>query len=158
MKIGNRVFENYTYVMAIVNLTPDSFWQGSRNTSDSVLYAVERAVRDGASVIDLGPQSTRPGYTEISAEDEIERFAKPLELVKRNFEVPVSVDTYFEKSAKVALELGADMINDIWGLTHDAGMAKPLPHMMRRSVSCTTRNIRFRGIFGSRYKAFWRAV
>ena len=124
MKIGNRVFENYTYVMAIVNLTPDSFWQGSRNTSDSVLYAVERAVRDGASVIDLGPQSTRPGYTEISAEDEIERFAKPLELVKRNFEVPVSVDTYFEKSAKVALELGADMINDIWGLTHDAGMAK----------------------------------
>ena len=54
MKIGNRVFENYTYVMAIVNLTPDSFWQGSRNTSDSVLYAVERAVRDGASVIDLG--------------------------------------------------------------------------------------------------------
>jgi len=81
-------------------------------------------VRDGASVIDLGPQSTRPGYTEISAEDEIERFAKPLELVKRNFEVPVSVDTYFEKSAKVALELGADMINDIWGLTHDAGMAK----------------------------------
>ena len=73
-----------------------------------MLYAVERAVRDGASVIDLGPQSTRPGYTEISAEDEIERFAKPLELVKRNFEVPVSVDTYFEKSAKVALELGAD--------------------------------------------------
>lgn len=123
MKIGNRIFENYTYVMAIVNLTPDSFWQGSRNTVDTVLYTVERAIKEGAAVIDLGPQSTRPGYTEIPPEEEIARFEKPLELVKRNFDIPVSVDTYFAESARAALQLGADMINDVWGLSHDADMA-----------------------------------
>jgi dihydropteroate synthase len=88
------------------------------------LFTAEKAIKDGASIIDIGPQSTRPGYTEIPAEQEIERFAKPLELLKKNFDVPVSVDTYFSKSAKAALELGADMINDVWGLTYDEDMAK----------------------------------
>jgi dihydropteroate synthase len=124
MVIGNKQFTNYTYVMAIINLTPDSFWKESRNTVDSVLFSVEKAIKDGAAVIDIGPQSTRPGYVEISAEEEIARFEKPLELIKRNFDVPVSVDTYFSKSAKAALQLGADMINDVWGLTHDEDMAK----------------------------------
>ena len=63
MKIADKVFENYTFVMAIVNLTPDSFWKESRTAEDGVLFAVERAVKYGASVIDLGAQSTRPGYT-----------------------------------------------------------------------------------------------
>lgn len=124
MIIGNKKFENYTYVMAIVNLTPDSFWHESRNTVDSVLYTVERAIKDGASIIDIGAQSTRPGYVEVSAEEEIRRFEKPIELIKKNFDIPLSVDTYFSKSAKSALELGADMINDIWGLTHDEDMAE----------------------------------
>lgn len=124
MIIGNRVFENYTYVMAIINLTPDSFWKESRKTCDNVLFAVEKAVKDGAAVIDIGAQSTRPNYAEVSADEEIFRFEKPLELIKKNFAVPVSVDTYFSKSARVALETGADMINDIWGLTHDKDMAR----------------------------------
>jgi dihydropteroate synthase len=124
MIIGNKNFENYTYVMAIINLTPDSFWKGSRNTCDSVLFACEKAIKDGAAIIDLGAQSTRPGYVEVPPEEEIARFEKPLQLIKRNFDVPVSLDTYFSKSAKVALELGADMINDVWGLTHDEDMAK----------------------------------
>ncbi|MFQ7077317.1 MAG: dihydropteroate synthase [Christensenellaceae bacterium] len=67
--------------MAIVNLTPDSFWQEVGILRQRAV-AVERAVRDGASVIDLGPQSTRPGYTEISAEDEIERLPSRLNLSK----------------------------------------------------------------------------
>lgn len=124
MIIGKSVFENYTYVMAIINLTPDSFWHESRKTADDVLFAVEKAVKAGASVIDLGAQSTRPGYTEVSADEEISRFSRPLELIKANFDVPVSVDTYFSKSAKAALISGADMINDVWGLTHDEDMAK----------------------------------
>lgn len=126
MKIGGRVFENYTYVWAIINLTPDSFWKESRKTSDNVLFAVEKAIKDGAAVIDLGAQSTRPGYTEVSAEEEISRFELPLRLIKERFDIPVSVDTYFSKSARAALELKTDLINDIWGLTHDEDMARTI--------------------------------
>jgi dihydropteroate synthase len=124
MIIGNRKFENKTYVMAIINLTPDSFYAGSRNTEYTVLKNVERAIADGASIIDIGAQSTRPGYVEVSADTEISRFEKPIEMIKREFDIPVSVDTYFSKSAKVALELGADMINDVWGLTYNSDMAE----------------------------------
>ncbi len=124
MIIADRKFENYTYVMAIINLTPDSFFADSRKDEYTVLKAVEKAVKDGAAVIDIGAQSTRPGYTEISAEEEISRFEKPLRLIKQNFGVPLSVDTYFAKSAEAALELGADMINDVWGLSHDNAMAE----------------------------------
>lgn len=124
MIIGNKKFEDYTYVMAIVNLTPDSFWKMSRNDEYTVLKTVERAVSEGAAVIDIGAQSTRPGYTEVSAECEISRFERPLQLIKKNFDIPVSVDTYFSKSAEAALFMGADMINDIWGLTHDEDMAE----------------------------------
>lgn len=118
MIIGNRVFENYTYVMAIVNLTPDSFFAPSRKNEYTVLKAVEKAVEEGASVIDLGAQSTRPNYTEVPAKIEISRLLRPLELIKKNFDIPVSVDTYLPQCAEVALDMGADMINDIRGLTH----------------------------------------
>ena len=124
MKIGSRVFEDYTYVMAIVNLTPDSFFAPCRKDEYTVLKAVERAVKEGASVIDLGAQSTRPNYVEVSVDEELARLLHPLEAIKKNFDIPVSVDTYFSKCAKAALEAGADMINDVWGLTHDGDMAE----------------------------------
>ena len=126
MKIGDKVFENYTYIMAIINLTPDSFFAPSRKNEYTVLKSVEQAIEDGAQVIDLGAQSTRPNYTEISADEEISRLARPLEEIKKNFDIPVSVDTYFSKCASVALDIGADMINDIWGLTHDEDMAQTI--------------------------------
>lgn len=126
MIIGNGRYENYTYVMAIINLTPDSFWRGSRNDEYTILKTVEKAIKDGAGIVDIGAQSTRPGYTEVSAGEEISRFERPLELIKKNFQIPVSVDTYFSKSAKAALEAGADMINDVWGLTHDSDMAETI--------------------------------
>lgn len=123
MKIGNRIFENYTFVMAIINLTPDSFWKGSRVGVDEVLFAAERAIKEGAAVLDLGAQSTRPNYREVGADEELKRLLKPLELIKADFDIPVSVDTYFPEVAKAALDCGADMINDIWGLTR-GDMAK----------------------------------
>lgn len=126
MIIGNKEFKNYTYIMAIVNLTPDSFFAPSRKDGYTVLKTVERAVKDGAAIIDIGAQSTRPNYTEVSADEEISRFEKPLEQIKRNFDIPVSVDTYFAKSAEAALSIGADMINDVWGLTHDKTMAETI--------------------------------
>lgn len=124
MIVGTQSFKNRTYVMAIVNLTPDSFFAGSRATRDDVLFRVERAVKDGAAIIDLGAQSTRPNYTEVDADEEISRLEKPLCDIKREFDIPVSVDTYFSKCARFALDAGADMINDIWGLTHDNDMAE----------------------------------
>lgn len=123
MIIKDKEFKDKTYVMAIINFTPDSFWAASRKNCDDVLFAVERAVKDGAALVDLGAQSTRPGYTEVDAKEEIRRLEKPLYLVKKNFDIPVSVDTYFSECAEAALSLGADMINDIWGLTHDGNMA-----------------------------------
>ena len=124
MIIGNKKFENYTYIMAVINLTPDSFFAPSRKNEYTVLKAVERAVKDGASVIDLGAQSTRPDYAEISADEEMARLLPSLEAVKKNFDIPVSVDTYFSRCAKEALDAGADMINDVRGLTHDSDIAK----------------------------------
>lgn len=126
MKIGGSEFKNRTFVMAIINLTPDSFYAASRKNCDNVLFAAEQAVKDGASVIDVGAQSTRPGFVRISADEEIARFAKPVEMIKKRFKIPVSVDTFYSKSARAALEAGADMINDVWGLTYDAGMAKTI--------------------------------
>ena len=118
MKVGNKIFENYTYVMAIINLTPDSFFKPSRKNEYTVLKAVEKAIEEGAAVIDLGAQSTRPNYTEVPAKIEISRLLRPLEGIKKNFDIPVSVDTYLPECATVALDMGADMINDTWGLSH----------------------------------------
>lgn len=124
MIVGGQSFKNATFVMAIINLTPDSFWSASRATQDDVLFRAERAIKDGAAILDLGAQSTRPSYSEVSADEEISRLEKPLAAIKREFGIPVSVDTYFSKCARAALEIGADMINDIWGLTHDKDMAE----------------------------------
>lgn len=123
MVIAGRTFENYTYVMAIINLTPDSFYAESRVKGDEALFRVEKAIKDGAAVIDLGAQSTRPGYVGVSAEEELSRLEKPLAAIKKNFDIPVSVDTYYPSVAKAAFALGADMLNDVWGLSHD-GMAE----------------------------------
>lgn len=117
MKIANKAFENYTFVMAIVNLTPDSFYSGSRATEDDVLFRVERAIKEGAAVVDLGAQSTRPGYEEVGEEEELSRLEKPLIAIGKNFDIPISVDTYFPSVARAALQAGADMINDIKGLS-----------------------------------------
>lgn len=126
MIVGGQSFENATFVMAIINLTPDSFWADSRATQDDILFRAERAIKEGAAILDLGAQSTRPNYTEVSADEEISRLEKPLAAIKREFNIPVSVDTYFSKCARTALDLGADMINDIWGLTHDRDMAETI--------------------------------
>ncbi|MGN0806151.1 MAG: dihydropteroate synthase [Candidatus Coproplasma sp.] len=123
MIIADKKFENYTYVMAIINLTPDSFYSPSRTLSDDVLFRAERAIKDGAAILDLGAQSTRPGYKEVPPEEELARLEKPLEAVLKNFDIPVSVDTYFPKVAKAAFDMGAHLLNDIWGLTAE-GMAE----------------------------------
>jgi len=127
MKIGNKEFdlENNTYVMGILNLTPDSFSDGgSYNNMEKVINRVHEMIKEGADIIDIGGESTRPGYTVISEEEEIERIVPYLREIKKRFDIPVSIDTYKAKVALETIKEGADMINDIWGLKRDKGMAE----------------------------------
>lgn len=127
IKIGNRVFdtETRTYIMGILNVTPDSFSDGGRfNSFDRALAHVEQMAAEGADIIDVGGESTRPGHQQISAEEEVERTAPVIEKIKARFDIPVSIDTYKTEVARAALEAGADMINDIWGLKYDRELAE----------------------------------
>ena len=126
MKIGNRSFEeqNHTYLMGILNVTPDSFSDGGRFVElDRGLFRVQEMIREGMDILDIGGESTRPGYQMISSEEEIERIVPVIEAVKKEFDIPVSLDTYKSEVAKAGIEAGADLINDIWGLQYDGNMA-----------------------------------
>ena len=127
MRIGSRDFATtgHTYIMGILNVTPDSFSDGGKfNQIDAALKHAEEMIGDGADVIDIGGESTRPGYTKISDEEEIDRVVPVIEAVKKEFGIPISVDTYKSGVAEAAAEAGADLINDIWGLKYDARMAE----------------------------------
>lgn len=125
MIIGNKEFGNHTYVMGILNVTPDSFSDGGKfNNIDSALKHTEQLINDGADIIDVGGESTRPNYTKISDEEEIERVVPVIEKIKADFDVPVSIDTYKSKVAAAAVGAGADLVNDIWGLKYDKNMVE----------------------------------
>lgn len=124
MRIGNKTFENGTYIMGIMNFTPDSFYGASRVKEKEVLQRAEKMIIDGASVLDLGAQSTRPNYFPVSASDEISRLLFAVEAIKSEFDIPVSIDTDKCVVARVMLANGADMINDIWGLQQDELMSQ----------------------------------
>lgn len=126
MRIGQRVFEDNgkTYIMGILNVTPDSFSDGGNYTNrDAIRKQVEKMIAEGADIIDIGGESTRPGYTLISDEEEIARVVPAIELVRAEFDVPISLDTYKSGVARAGLAAGADLINDIWGLQYDSNMA-----------------------------------
>ncbi len=126
MRIGSRDFatSGHTYVMGILNVTPDSFSDGGKfNQMDAALKHAEEMIADGAAILDIGGESTRPGYTKISDEEEISRVVPVIEAVKKEFDIPISVDTYKSGVAKAAAEVGADLVNDIWGLKYDDHMA-----------------------------------
>ncbi len=123
--IGNREFSCKTHIVGILNLTPDSFSDGGLFAdNDAILYRTQEMIAQGAAVIDIGGESTRPGYTPISEKEETQRVLPALQLIKSNFDIPVSVDTYKYGVALAALENGADMINDIWGFKKSPDIAK----------------------------------
>lgn len=128
MRIGSRDFATtgHTYIMGILNVTPDSFSDGGKfNQIDAALKHAEEMIGDGADVIDIGGESTRPwGYTKISDEEETGRVVPVIEAVKKEFGIPISVDTYKSGVAEAAAQAGADLINDIWGLKYDPHMAE----------------------------------
>ena len=113
-----------TLIMGILNGTPDSFSDGGRyNTSDAAVAHAKQMIEHGADIIDVGVESTRPGHTQISVADEIERMKEILLPVLEVSTVPVSVDTYRAETADFALSHGAHILNDIWGLKYDKDMA-----------------------------------
>lgn len=127
MRIGTKEFdvEHKTYVMGILNVTPDSFSDGGNyNQLDTALRHTQEMIEAGVAIIDVGGESTRPGYMQISDEEEIERTVPVIEAIKKNFDIPVSSDTYKSRVALATAQAGADLINDIWGLKYDPNMAK----------------------------------
>jgi dihydropteroate synthase len=113
-----------TYVMGIINVTPDSF--SDDGVAGDPETAIEQAVRmeaEGADVIDVGGMSTRPGHTEISVEEEKDRVMMVLPAIVERVGVPVSIDSYRHDVAAAAIEAGATIINDVWGLRRDPRLA-----------------------------------
>ena len=136
MRIGNHEFDikNDTYIMGILNVTPDSFSDGGRfNQLDAALAHTKQMIEEGATIIDVGGESTRPGYTKISDEEEIGRVVPVIRAIKEQFDIPVSIDTYKSAVAEAAIEAGADLVNDIWGLKYDPKMADVIA---RHDVAC----------------------
>ncbi|GEK59810.1 dihydropteroate synthase [Marinococcus halophilus] len=118
-------FSKKTFVMGILNVTPDSFSDGGRYSEvERAVVQAEKLVEDGADIIDIGGESTRPGATFVEAEEEQRRILPVLEALRGRIGVPVSVDTYKASTAEAALRAGADIINDVWGAKADPDMAR----------------------------------
>ena len=127
MKIGNRTFTfgKKVYIMGILNETPDSFSDGGKfDTLEHAMAQVEKMIEEGADLIDVGGESTRPGHQQITEDEEIARVVPVIQKIKEKYDIPVSIDTYKSRVAEAALEAGADMLNDIWGFLYDEKMAE----------------------------------
>lgn len=114
-----------TYVMGILNVTPDSFSDGgSYDTPEAAVKWAKEMVEHGADIIDVGGESTRPGHTPVSADEEIERVVPVISLLSKELNVPISIDTSKAVVAQKALEAGASIVNDVWGFQQDENIAK----------------------------------
>lgn len=120
-------YSKRTYIMGILNVTPDSFSDGGDfNNIDNAINHAKEMVKEGVDIIDLGGESTRPGHKYVEADEEIKRVIPVIKELKKEVNVPISVDTYKAKVADEALKLGVEMINDIWGLKKDKDMASTI--------------------------------
>ena len=149
MIIGNRDFDtkNHTYIMGILNVTPDSFSDGGNYTVvDKALFRVEEMIKEGVDILDIGGESTRPGYQQISIAEEIDRVVPVIERIKKNFDLPISLDTYKSEVAFNGIKAGADMINDIWGLKADDKMARIIAD---NQVACCLMHNRNEAVYNS---------
>ncbi|WP_042275183.1 dihydropteroate synthase [[Clostridium] dakarense] len=113
-----------TYIMGILNVTPDSFSDGGNfNSLETAIKHAKDMINEGADIIDLGGESTRPGHKYVDEDEELRRIIPVIKELKKEIQVPISVDTYKSEVADGALKLGVEMINDIWGLRKDENMA-----------------------------------
>lgn len=136
MRIGGKEFDlkKNTYIMGILNVTPDSFSDGGRYDGlDRAIEHAKQMIQEGVDIIDVGGESTRPGHVQITEEEEIARVVPVIKKLKEEFDIPVSIDTYKSAVAAAAIEAGADLVNDIWGLKYDPEMAGLIA---RTGVAC----------------------
>lgn len=118
-------YKKETFVMGILNVTPDSFSDGGKfNSVNRAVQHAKEMVANGAKIIDIGGESTRPGYTRITDEEEIARVVPVIEALVKEVPAILSIDTYKSAVARAAVEAGAHMINDIWGAKADPEIAK----------------------------------
>ena len=171
MKIGKYEFDllHKGYIMGILNVTPDSFSDGGKYQSvDLALKQAERMIEEGAAILDIGGESTRPGHKKITDQEEIERLVPVIEPIKNNFEIPISLDTYKYEVSKAGIAAGADMINDIWGFKGDPKMAETAAALRVPCCVMHNRNLEThpyhnpledRSIQGNHYQLrFWRSA
>ena len=126
MIIGGHSFDtgNKCYIMGILNVTPDSFSDGGKwDSLDAAVRHAEEMIKDGADIIDVGGESTRPGHTAISDSEEIDRVVPIIEALRSRIGSPVSIDTYKSAVADAGLRAGAAIVNDIWGFKRDPEIA-----------------------------------
>lgn len=126
MKIGHKEFSFYNqgYIMGILNVTPDSFSDGGKFVMvDEARRQVRKMISEGADIIDVGGESTRPGHEEVSAEEELSRVIPIIHMIAEEFDVAISIDTSKAAVAEDAIKAGAHMVNDVWGLKKDPKMA-----------------------------------
>lgn len=123
MKIGQHIINGNAAIMGILNVTPDSFSDGGAYTDiEKALEQTREMIAQGATIIDVGGESTRPGYDVVEAEDEIERVVPVIRAIKEKYDVLISIDTYKTQTARAALEAGADILNDVWAGLYDYQM------------------------------------
>jgi dihydropteroate synthase len=114
-----------TLIMGIINATPDSFFDGGKYLAiDNALRQAEKLISEGANILDIGGESSRPKSQIVSAEDEISRVAPLIQEIEKRFDIPISIDTWKSSVAKAAIEVGAEIINDISGLRFDENVAR----------------------------------
>lgn len=114
-----------THIMGILNATPDSFSDGGKfNQVDHAIDRVSQMIKEGADIIDIGGESTRPGAPKVELEEELERVLPVVEAISSRFSIPLSIDTYKAEVAKQAIAKGAHIINDVWGAKADPQMAQ----------------------------------
>ncbi|MEK5171718.1 dihydropteroate synthase [Heyndrickxia sp. FSL W8-0496] len=117
-------YENKTLIMGILNATPDSFSDGGKfNHIEKAIQHAKQMVEDGADIIDVGGESTRPGYATVEVEEEISRVVPVIKEISKIVNVPISIDTYKAETARQAILAGAHIINDIWGAKKDPEIA-----------------------------------
>ncbi len=118
-------FKNKIYLMGVLNMTPDSFYDGSKYGSyKNAISQADKLIREDVDVIDIGGESSRPGAEKISHEEEVKRILPVIKYIKKNYNIPVSVDTYKSEVASIVLKEGVEIINDISGLRFDKKMAE----------------------------------
>lgn len=127
IKIGNKVFNlgKRTYIMGILNVTPDSFSDGGKfNSIERAVAHAKDMIEQGADIIDIGGESTRPNHIPVSEEEEIKRIVPVLKALREEINVPISIDTYKGRVAEIAINEGAALINDVWGFKKDRNIAE----------------------------------